>query len=150
MMLQHFLIKGSCDVENLITHTATNTQLDSPFWKFFFQARRCFVSQTNWNQRTSDELLVHFDLWALWQPFISNFFGSGRVNWWRRLRLGSCSDFSSRRDFRHQLWTSQARELIINWIYCKIMLKGLHANSFAAVLCRIPVHLDVFTKPEQN
>lgn len=41
MMLQHFLIKGSCDVENLITHTATNTRLDSLSGTFCAQC--CFI-----------------------------------------------------------------------------------------------------------
>lgn len=47
-------------------------------------------------------------------------------------------DFWSRRDFSHQLWTSQAPELIINWIYCEIMLKGLYANSFAVEFQNAP------------
>lgn len=73
MMLQHFLIKGSCDVENLITHTATNTRLDSLSGTFC--AQRCFIrKQTEIKELPwSCWCILIYELYGR-QPFTSNNF----------------------------------------------------------------------------
>lgn len=75
-----FILKGSCDVENLITHTATNTQLDSLSGTFC--AQRCFVRKQTRIKKSFRGVVGAFWFmssdWQARQPFVcNNFLGRG-------------------------------------------------------------------------